>query len=155
MDTTPDTDTPTEAPAADPAPADAAPTPDPPRGGSPRSRTLGAVAERLAAAHLTGLGMEVVERNWSVAAGEVRGEIDIVARDGDALVVVEVKARRGDDAGALEAVDGRKLARLRRLAAAWLDASDQRAEIVRIDVVGVTWRLDGRPPVVDHIRDAR
>ena len=75
---------------------------------------LGAYGERVAAAHLVAAGMTVLDRNWRCPIGE----IDIVARDGDVLVVCEVKTRRGDGFGhPLEAVTARKAARLRRLAA--------------------------------------
>ena len=50
---------------------------------------LGAYGEQVAAAHLVASGMTVLERNWRCP----QGEIDIVARDGDVLVVCEVKTR--------------------------------------------------------------
>ena len=82
-------------------------------------KALGRYGEDLAARRLREAGMTVLERNWRCA----EGEIDIVARDGDALVVCEVKTRaRG--AGTFEhpmaAVTPAKAARLRRLAARWL-----------------------------------
>lgn len=54
---------------------------------------LGRYGEDLAARLLTDAGMSVLERNWRCRAGE----IDIVAMDGDALVVCEVKTRRVGD----------------------------------------------------------
>ena len=83
----------------------------------------------------------MLERNWRCA----QGEIDIVALDGDCLVVCEVKTRRGSAFGdPVEAVTSRKAARLRRLAACWLaeHGGVQRAADVRVDVIGVL-----RPPV--------
>lgn len=53
-------------------------------------QALGRYGEELAARRLTESGMTVIVRNWRCRAGE----IDIVARDGDALVVCEVKTRR-------------------------------------------------------------
>ena len=50
---------------------------------------VGAYGERVAEAHLRGLGMVISDRNWRCA-----GELDIVARDGDVLVFCEVKTRR-------------------------------------------------------------
>ena len=66
---------------------------------------LGAYGERVAAAHLVAAGMTVLERNWRCPLGE----IDIVARDGDVLVVCEVKTRSSTALGhPLEAVTARQ-----------------------------------------------
>ena len=76
----------------------------------------------------------MLDRNWRCDAGE----IDLVLRDGDALVVCEVKTRRGDAFGSpLEAVTARKAARLRRLAARWMEEHGVRPAEVRLDLVGV------------------
>jgi putative endonuclease len=78
--------------------------------------------------------MTVLARRWRCA----QGEIDIVALDGDCLVVCEVKTRRSVLAGTpAEAVTPAKLTRLRRLAAAWLEQQPQAFPEVRIDVVAV------------------
>lgn len=80
---------------------------------------LGRYGEELAARLLTDAGMAVVERNWRCRAGE----IDIVARDGDALVVCEVKTRRSVVyQHPMAAITPTKAERLRRLAELWLDA---------------------------------
>ncbi len=80
---------------------------------------LGARGEELAAAALAAAGMLVIDRNWRCG----QGEIDIVAVDGDETVFVEVKTRASVAYGhPLEAITAQKLARLRRLAAAWCEA---------------------------------
>ncbi len=95
---------------------------------------VGRYGERVAAAHLTGRGLVVLDRNWRGQAGE----IDLVAMDGDELVVVEVKTRRGSAFGhPAEAVTPAKLGRLRRLAGQWLAAHDVHPTSVRVDVVAV------------------
>jgi putative endonuclease len=95
----------------------------------------------------------VLERNWRCNSAYVRGELDIVARDGAILVVCEVKSRRGVAAGSpLEAVTPRKLLQVRKLAAAYLGATGRHAEQVRIDAVGVCWPPRGGPPEVTHVR---
>lgn len=95
---------------------------------------VGHFGEQVAAEHLESVGMIVLERNWRCRAGE----IDIVARDGDALVFCEVKTRTGVGYGSpFAAVTRVKAGRLRQLAAAWLAAHDQRAPQVRFDVLGV------------------
>lgn len=78
--------------------------------------------------------MTVIDRNWRGPSGE----IDLVLRDGNTLVICEVKTRTTPDRGhPLEAVDGEKARRLRRLAAEWIEAHDVHPSDVRIDVVGV------------------
>ncbi len=111
-------------------------------------RALGAFGEGVAARFLRDQGMEILDRNWRCA----RGEIDIVARAGRDLVVVEVKARRGTSAGyPIEAVTHRKLGRLRILAVAWLQEHQQwRPDGIRFDVVGVLVGTD-EPSRVRHV----
>ena len=76
---------------------------------SVRGQALGDYGERIAAAHLIAAGMTILDRNWRCP----EGEIDIVARDGDALVVCEVKTRRGNGfGGPLEAINPVKAQRL-------------------------------------------
>lgn len=111
------------------------------------NQAVGAYGERLAAAQLVEAGLVVLDRNWRGAAGEV----DIIARDGDVLVLCEVKTRRGPGFGTpAEAVVPRKVARLRRLASEWLATSGVRPREVRFDVVEVLAR-PGRAPQVRHI----
>lgn len=113
---------------------------------------LGQIGEQIAALHLRACGFVVLERNWRHIAGGVRGEIDIIARDGAALVFCEVKARRGFGAGGpLVAVTARKQVQLRRLAAAWLKRSGLRPAAVRFDVVGICWLHPGRVELT-HLR---
>jgi len=99
-----------------------------------RNKALGEFGERLAAEHLRAAGMALLARNWTCRYGE----IDIVARDGQTLVVCEVKTRSSAEFGSpLEAVGPRKAARLRRLAAHWLQVHSVQPSAVRIDVVSV------------------
>ena len=77
---------------------------------------LGRRGEKLAADHLIASGFEIVDRNWRCS----QGEIDIIATKNSELVFVEVKTRSSLAFGhPLEAITVAKLARLRRLAAAW------------------------------------
>lgn len=117
---------------------------------SVRGQALGNYGERIAAAHLIAAGMTILDRNWRCP----EGEIDIVARDGDALVVCEVKTRRSNGfGGPLEAINPIKAQRLRRLAACWLRAHDVHPTEIRIDAIGVL-RPDRGPAEVDHLRGA-
>jgi len=124
-----------------------------------RRGALGRYGEDVAARHLAAAGLTLLARNWRCREGEV----DIVAREGDVLVVCEVKTRRGAGFGTpLDAVTPAKAARLRRLAVRWL--ADQRASgdgpggpdryaEVRFDVVSVLAPLGG-PTAVEHLRGA-
>lgn len=109
---------------------------------------LGRYGEDLAARHLAGLGMVVLDRNWRCPAGE----IDLVLRDGDVLVVCEVKTRSSSVCGSPhEAITTAKLARLRRLAEAWIHAHDVHPADVRLDLVAVLRPRRG-PSQVEHVR---
>ncbi|OFI40052.1 hypothetical protein BIU82_00695 [Arthrobacter sp. SW1] len=109
---------------------------------------LGRHGETLAAGFLEALGMQVIDRNWRCPTGE----IDIVALDGDTLVIAEVKTRRSLDYGhPFEAVGAAKLARLHRLASSWCTAHELRAASRRVDVVAVIHDGIGAPSV-EHLK---
>lgn len=121
--------------------------PEAERKGDPRAG-VGRRGEELALRWLVRQGCEEVDRNWRCR----EGELDLVVRDGDELVFVEVKTRTSTAFGhPAEAVTPRKVARLRRLAAAWLAAHDVRAERVRVDVVAVLAE-PGRRARLEHVR---
>ena len=111
---------------------------------------LGRDGEDLAVRHLAAAGLDVLERNWRCR----EGEIDVVAREGDVLVVVEVKTRTSNRYGTpLESVTPRKLARLRRLAVQWMyDHGCAWARLIRVDVIGIV-HAPGTTPVIQHLRD--
>src|SRR5690349_24522855 len=101
---------------------------------------LGRSGEQAAAEYLESCGLRILDRNWRCATGE----IDIVAVDRQALVVVEGKARTGMRyGGPLEAVSRAKRARLRRLAGQWLNAHGGRFDQGRSDVVGLMYHGTG------------
>ena len=115
--------------------------------------TLGRDGEDAAATYLSGAGFEVLDRNWRCPLGE----IDIVARDGGEIVVVEVKTRTSELYGhPLEAVDARKRTRLWKLAAAWCrqHPADARGRSVRLDAVSVIGAANTAFRL-DHLRDLR
>jgi putative endonuclease len=109
---------------------------------------LGQQGEQLAASFLTDAGLEILDRNWRCP----RGEIDIVARDGQTLVICEVKTRSGVRFGTpVEAINPPKAAPLRRLAIAWVTAHSLFFDEIRIDAIGVLRAGTGEFRV-EHIR---
>jgi putative endonuclease len=104
-----------------------------PKPNAPRpnhNRSTGQLGEQLACEALQRRGYEIVAQGWHCP----RGEVDIVARDGECWVFVEVKTRRGRRAGLPE--DGltrRKIARVTEIAQVYL--SDH-------VLVNVNWRVD-------------
>lgn len=111
--------------------------------------STGEVGEWAAAHFLEELGYTLVDKNWRWGR---RGEIDLVMREGDQIVFVEVKTRRSLTSGtALEAVDKRKLRQLRRLGAAWSSENRYRGPY-RLDVLGVYLR-GGREPIFEWLQD--
>ncbi len=95
--------------------------------------TKGRAGEDRAAEFLQSAGYRIVRRNVRLPGGE----IDLVCREGDTIVFVEVKARWSDRYGsALSAVDARKRRTLRRLAADYAQIVAPRARF-RFDVVAV------------------
>jgi putative endonuclease len=95
----------------------------------------GASAEADAARLLVGAGYRIVERNFRCKAGE----LDIVARDGDVLVFVEVRSRADDEHGsAVEMIRRSKQRRVARVAAYYLATVEPVFEECRFDIVAIT-----------------
>ena len=109
---------------------------------------LGRYGEDVAVDYLRGQGLTILARNWRCASGE----LDIIARDGGALVICEVKTRRSRAYGdPVEAVSPRKLRRLRELALRWLDEQQIHVPEIRFDVIGIIQPTEGRP-TLRHLR---
>lgn len=107
---------------------------------APHTRARGAAAEDDAVAWLKRRGYRVLERNVRNAGGE----IDLVARDGDVLCFVEIKARATDAYGpAVAAVDRRKQRRIARAAAVYLATLRGLEPLCRFDVLGMDREGDG------------
>lgn len=121
---------------------------------SPERRDTGARGrrgERLAAKFLREHGYKILYRNFR---GRTGGEIDIVARDGDTLVFVEVKTRGSEDFGRpFETIRRDQQRRISRGALAWLRLLDHPDILFRFDAVEVVMR-DNEPPQLELIRNA-
>ncbi|MBA0128238.1 YraN family protein [Haloechinothrix sp. YIM 98757] len=111
---------------------------------------LGRDGEELAQQYLEACGVVVLERNWRCRDGE----LDIIATDGESLIVCEVKTRSGTGYGQpAEAVSAAKVARIRRLAYRWLSIYCVPWVPVRFDVLAIVWRA-GDGPAIRHIEGA-
>lgn len=94
----------------------------------------GQKGERRAAAYLRLRGYQVLERNYRVP----QGEIDLIARKGETLVFVEVKARKDDSHGTpIEAVSPQKVKRVSAAAAFFLSTYNQPYNACRFDIIAV------------------
>ena len=115
----------------------------------PHTRARGRAAEDRAVAWLELRGYRIEARNVINAAGE----IDVVARDGETLCFIEVKARATGSYGpAITAVDGRKQRRLARAAALYLALQAVEGPC-RFDVLGMD-REEGGDWAFTLLRDA-
>jgi putative endonuclease len=112
------------------------------------NRLLGQSGEREAAKFLRRAGMRILARNYRGPSGE----IDLIARDGDVLVFVEVKTRR--EGVPAEAVTPAKQENLTLTALHFLRryrALDVRS---RFDIVAIVWPESSRSPAIEHIANA-
>jgi putative endonuclease len=117
----------------------------------PEHLRRGARGEKLACGFLRRRGYKVLYRNFRDRTG---GEIDIVCRDGDTLVFVEVKTRGGEEFGRpVEAVDRQKQLRVSKGGLAWLRMLDNPDIVFRFDVVEVLLPDEGDPRL-ELIQDA-
>ena len=104
----------------------------------------GVLGEKLARKFLRRNGYKILYRNFRGRSG---GEIDIVARDHDTLVFVEVKTRGGGEefGRPLAAVDPDKQKRIARGGLAWLRMLDEPDILFRFDVVEVVIAGEAKP----------
>ena len=109
---------------------------------------LGKQGEEIAAQYLIEKGYEIVERNWR----NKHKEIDIIAKDGKFLVIVEVKTRQTDEYGNPDIAVTRKKQRL-IISAANAYLFQKKLDIdTRFDIISIIFK-DGEP-VIEHIEDA-
>ena len=112
---------------------------------------LGARGEKLAARYLRRHGFKILYRNFR---GRQGGEIDLVCRERDTLVFVEVKTRTREDFGRpLEAVNRQQQRRISLGGLAWLRLLGNPDIFFRFDIVEVTI-AEGTKPRIELIRDA-
>ena len=110
----------------------------------PSLRRIGADAEDRAARYLLGIGYTIVTRRFKSS----RGELDIVALDGETIVVVEVKSSLSSSAVPEEQVSSKKSAHIVKAVDEYLYKADASEPIVRYDIIAVT------PDEIRHHIDA-
>ena len=115
------------------------------------TKLLGDKGERLAASFLRGLGYKILARQQR----NKLGEIDLVARDGDCIVFVEVKTRRSTAAGhPAEAVTTSKQQKLTNAALIWMKKQKLLGHACRFDVIAILTGEDGSEPEIQHYVNA-
>ncbi|MBF0472901.1 MAG: YraN family protein [Nitrospirae bacterium] len=115
---------------------------------SKKNILTGAYGERLAGNYLLKKGYKIIKKNYKNNVGE----IDIIAMDGDKLVFVEVKTRKGDTFGSpIDAVDYKKQKKIINTALCFM--RDKAVELpVRFDIIGVRL-FSGFKKEIEHIMD--
>lgn len=109
---------------------------------------FGKQGEEIAVKYLTDKGYEILERNWR----NRHKEIDIIAKDGKDLVIVEVKTRKSNSYGEPDlAVNKQKQRLLIYAANAYIYRNNLDTD-TRFDIISIVFN-DGKP-VIDHIEDA-
>ncbi len=109
------------------------------------NRSVGTVGEDLAMAYLESLGYVFVCKNFRCTIGE----IDLIMRDEETLVFIEVKLRRTNNFGhPFEAVNLKKQNKIRRVALHYLNMKIE--SDIRFDVVGIS----GKEQYIEHIKNA-
>ena len=109
---------------------------------------LGSDGEDIAAGYLQAKGLKIIYRNYKTPVGEA----DIVARDGETIVFVEVKTRSNERYGEpFESVTSRKREKLKKIALYYQKHNNSR-QAVRFDVISIKLRDSG--PLIEHIEEA-
>lgn len=111
-------------------------------------KQVGSRGEDIAAGFLKDHGYRIIARNYKTPIGE----LDIIAKDGETLVFVEVKTRSSNAFGyPFEAVDSRKKHKLKNLAMLYLKNQKKNCA-VRFDVISIN--LNSTKKEIEHIKDA-
>lgn len=113
---------------------------------------LGTAGEALACRRLEQLGYTLMAANWRCPSGE----IDLIMRDGDIVVFVEVKTRRGEQlVGAEDALSAAQARRLLLAAQLFLAKYPELGDVFwRVDLVAITLSASGAVARFNHLPDA-
>ncbi len=117
------------------------------------SKEIGFLAENIAARYLEERGYEIVAKNYR----KPWGEIDIVAKTGDTVIFVEVKANRQEFAGDFNPeirVDYQKAQKIKRTAILFLEHELGNNELEwQIDVIAVTFDIPNKKAKIRHFKN--
>ena len=116
-------------------------------------KELGFLAENIAARYLEERGYEIIAKNYR----KPWGEIDIIAKTGDTVVFVEVKANREEFAGDFNPeirVDYQKAQKIKRTAALFLEHELGNSELEwQIDIIAVTFDIPNKKAKIRHFKN--
>lgn len=113
-----------------------------------RSGKTGKQGEEIAGRFLQTRGYEILALNWRCK----EGEIDVVARQGETLVFVEVRTRRQGTDAAFESISPRKQKRMIAAAHQYLNANQLDDTLWRIDAIAVSFERGA--PLIEHVENA-
>ena len=114
------------------------------------SKELGKAGEEIALKFLKEKGFEIIEQNYRYG----HGEIDIIAKDGEIIVFIEVKTRKNLEFGPPEmSVTKNKQRQIRKIAGAYLLEKNIKDVDCRLDVVAILLNKN-LPPEINHIENA-
>jgi putative endonuclease len=114
-------------------------------------KEIGKIGEEIASKHIIDRGYVVLERNYRTRYGE----LDIIAKENNYLVFIEVKARKGTEFGyPREAVDWYKQSRIKNIASLYIAKKKLHNSKIRFDVVEVVLDEKNRAKSVVIIKNA-
>ncbi len=118
--------------------------------GTKTTRQMGDYGEDLACDFLVRKGWEILARNYFSG----HSEVDIIAKDGDIVVFIEVKMRSSSKFGQPEEyVTESKVAHVFKAAEAWMQEQHLLDTPMRFDIIGIL-NKKGKPPEFTHLKDA-
>lgn len=114
------------------------------------TRQVGESAENLACEFIKKKGYKIIERNFLIRGGE----IDIVTKDGEGLVFVEVKARFSHEYGLpQESITPWKIKSLKKTALFYIQKNKLGNRPYRFDLVGIDYTLSSDKPLIELIKN--
>lgn len=113
-------------------------------------QSMGRIGESIAAAYLRNKGYFILERNWRTPYGE----IDLIARQSDAIVFVEVKTRASTSLGPPEiSITPRKEQHMRAAAEYYIQQYPDLSNDWRIDLITIQFQANDNPALIDHFEN--
>jgi len=119
-----------------------------------KKRSFGDIGEKAAAKYLKNKGYEIIEKNYKNTTGRMLGEIDIIAKDNDAIVFVEVKTRemqKYKDTSPEENISYLKLKRMARIGDIYLRQKGLNNASFRFDAISIWLDIEHKKAKIKHI----